>query len=934
MTDRDVTARLRVEMGQYERDMDRASKVTETFGKTAEKAAEQVEKAQKRQSDAAGNLRLAEQRLEELRSKGTASTSQMMAAEQRVTNARQESAAAALGAAQAEESLDQANRDTATTGGRLATVARENSEAWNAAGVSLLAAGGAVTGLGLAALKTGIEYNTLQQTSRAALTSLLGSTSAAADQMDRLDEFARTSPFSKATFITAQQQMLAFGIEARKVVPYLDAIQNAVAASGGSNDDIAGIAATMSKIQSSAKITAEDLNELGNRGVNAAELIGSQMGMTGAEIRQAITSGSLDAEQALDALAAGMSERFDGAADNVKNTFAGAMDRVVAAWRDMSSALAEPFVGKNGGGLFTGLLNETADVMRSIEALPGPIQGGVAALGLLGGAAALAGGSYMLLLPRIAETKLQLELLQQTSPGAANALGKLGTAARVAGIAMVALAAVKIADGLLSTDSVAGVEEFTAAILDLSEGAVSSRDSLDKLFKADKSWGLGGLSGDLEGVSDAIKEIDRLDGSGLARIDSFMSGIIGESKGDKAKARIEQLDAALAKLVTEGNIDEAAAGFKEYAAAAEEAGVSTAAARGYLPGYAAALKETENQQRITTSSSEDLTAEIKSQTEAWQQNATAAMGQRGAAIAAQESLTAARDLVAEGTQVLRDNTGAIDANAESTIAADSALIDLAGAYLANYDAMVANGAQSAALDGALATQRQSFIDTAIQMGYTAEEAIALADQYGQIPRSVPTEVTLSKASNYDAIYNGLIFNLDNLSKPRTATINIRAGAIAGGLAGVGAPALAGLLLQQSRGAVVDYFAEGGFKENHVAQFAPAGSWRVFGEPETGGEAYIPLSPAKWARSREIWKETGKRLGMGDDNAWSQSFQSAAGAYSYTGAAGAAPSSGGGGAMSSSSTYAPTVQVSVVALPGQNPDTVGNKVGNAVLWAMS
>ncbi|QGU03097.1 hypothetical protein CKALI_11265 [Corynebacterium kalinowskii] len=38
---------------------------------------------------------------------------------------------------------------------------------------------------------------------------------------------------------------------------------------------------------------------------------------------------------------------------------------------------------------------------------------------------------------------------------------------------------------------------------------------------------------------------------------------------------------------------------------------------------------------------------------------------------------------------------------------------------------------------------------------------------------------------------------------------------------------------------IKYFAGGG--ENHEPQFAPAGSYRVFGEEETGGELYIPLA---------------------------------------------------------------------------------------------
>src|SRR6187431_2650449 len=67
--------------------------------------------------------------------------------------------------------------------------------------VGLLAAAAATALVGTAALKTGVEYNTLQQTSRAALKTILGSTEAASAQMDKLNEFVRTSPFSKDIFI-------------------------------------------------------------------------------------------------------------------------------------------------------------------------------------------------------------------------------------------------------------------------------------------------------------------------------------------------------------------------------------------------------------------------------------------------------------------------------------------------------------------------------------------------------------------------------------------------------------------------------------------------------------------------------------------------------------------------------------------------------------
>ena len=83
-----------------------------------------------------------------------------------------------------------------TTMGRLAQSARLQSDAWTTAGTSLLGVGAAITGVNVAVAKTGIEYNTLQQKSRAALTTILGGAEQANAQMDKLDEFAahRRSP--------------------------------------------------------------------------------------------------------------------------------------------------------------------------------------------------------------------------------------------------------------------------------------------------------------------------------------------------------------------------------------------------------------------------------------------------------------------------------------------------------------------------------------------------------------------------------------------------------------------------------------------------------------------------------------------------------------------------------------------------------------------
>ena len=221
--------------------------------------------------------------------------------------------------------------------------------------------------LAVGAFKSGVAFNSLNQTSLAAFKTILGSGEAAQKMMSDLDAFAMTSPFSKADFIAATQQMLGFGVASNKVIPILSAVQDAVAATGQSSSAIGEITNVLSKVTSSGKITADTLNQLGVRGIDAATLIGSQMGQTADQIRSSITAGTLDAAAAMDALTAGMAEKFGGAADNVKQTWEGATQSISARMRNLGSILAEPFVSKTGGGMAVTWVNQIAQILSDLK---------------------------------------------------------------------------------------------------------------------------------------------------------------------------------------------------------------------------------------------------------------------------------------------------------------------------------------------------------------------------------------------------------------------------------------------------------------------------------------------------------------------------------------------------------------------------------------
>ena len=81
--------------------------------------------------------------------------------------------------------------------------------------------------------------------------------------------------------------------------------------------------------------------------------------------------------------------------------------------------------------------------------------------------------------------------------------------------------------------------------------------------------------------------------------------------------------------------------------------------------------------------------------------------------------------------------------------------------------------------------------------------------------------------------------------------------------------LKGGYVPQARGGVMDFYADGGMRSaadpgdkpnQHLAQIAAAGTYRVWGESETGGEGYVPFRQSARPRSRAITEEIVRRLG--------------------------------------------------------------------------
>ena len=646
---------------------------------------------------------------------------------------------------------------------------------WSTVGKGLTAVGVAVTGVGVAALKTGIQYNTLQQTTRAALSTLLGSAQAANAQMDKLDAFARNSPFSKQTFISAQQQMLAFGIETQKVIPYLDSVQNAVAAMGGSNQQISEISFIMSQISAASKITGQDLMQLGQRGINAAELIGSQMGKTGAQIRADITAGTLDADKALDALAAGMDAKFGGAAANVKNTFEGAMDRVKAAWRDFASELARPLVDPNGGGALVDLLNWTADAMRAFEDLPGPVKTSVSAFTGLVGVASLVGGTFMLAYPKVQEFK---KALADVGGVASIANGGLARFANFLtgpwGVALMAAAAVVTVfateNARLSTQArelSETLEKSTGAITENSQAWAANQLQAEGVLSAAKRMGISAkdMTDAWLGNAEALGRVN-------ARLDKFRKD--AEFRMENADWKGWSNDLADLDHALDGSnkvLANAKVRHSELAEATKETTDATGSAVGPADDLSGAFQSVDGAAQDAWKGVSDL-IDALNEFNGVGQSAEQANSRLQESIAkVDEHIKNVRDGV-EGYSGSLDESTAAGASNRAMLASLAAETVKAASEQFEYEKKTLGATQAVEnYEGRLATGRQKVLDMANALSGNADQAQKLTDKILEMPSSKDIRVLLNGVQEAEGALQSFI----DRNSGRTITVNMALG---------------------------------------------------------------------------------------------------------------------------------------------------------------
>ncbi|MEG2428593.1 MAG: tape measure protein, partial [Clostridium sp.] len=179
-------------------------------------------------------------------------------------------------------------------------------------GKAFLPVTAAVTGVGIAAGKTAIDFTKLYESTMVVFDKMLGGKQAANALYSSLLSIAKASTFSQEAFLTAGKKLVGMGISARDTAKYMQAITDAVAGFGGNSENLTNVAENFAKISTAGRLSMEDVNMLSDNGIQALKILGNQYGITTDEMRDMISKGAVPAKDAMDKLADGIENGTDG----------------------------------------------------------------------------------------------------------------------------------------------------------------------------------------------------------------------------------------------------------------------------------------------------------------------------------------------------------------------------------------------------------------------------------------------------------------------------------------------------------------------------------------------------------------------------------------------------------------------------------------------
>lgn len=249
------------------------------------------------------------------------------------------------------------NRSANTAGSGVSGMANQFAAASAKATVlanMLTSLGTKAVGLAKGFVEMGISYNAQIEKYTTGFTNMLGSAQAAQEAMQAIQEDAARTPFDVASLTQANQLLISAGENAEYSSKVINALGDAVSATGGGNAELSRMAANLQQIANVGKAATIDIKQFAYAGINIYQVLADYTGKSVQEVQKMTISYDLLSQALIAASEEG--GRYYNAMDTQSQT----MNGRISTLKDNVSQLAGLMTGdlSSGIGVVIGHLND------------------------------------------------------------------------------------------------------------------------------------------------------------------------------------------------------------------------------------------------------------------------------------------------------------------------------------------------------------------------------------------------------------------------------------------------------------------------------------------------------------------------------------------------------------------------------------------------
>ena len=194
-----------------------------------------------------------------------------------------------------------------------------------------------IAGMGVAAVQSAAQMRQYE----IAFQTMLKSAEAGTQMLRDLQQFAAETPFDVPGVVSAGQQLMAFGFQAKEIVPMLTSLGDAASGLGLGTEGVSRLAYALGQMRTSGKLNAQDMMQLTSAGVSAWDMLAQAAGKSVAEIKDMCSKGMIDSKEAVKIIVAGMNDEFGGMMDKTSNEVAGLLANIEETAGNTSAAIGK-----------------------------------------------------------------------------------------------------------------------------------------------------------------------------------------------------------------------------------------------------------------------------------------------------------------------------------------------------------------------------------------------------------------------------------------------------------------------------------------------------------------------------------------------------------------------------------------------------------------